>query len=107
MSSSHPVFKWEALRTSQVALNAVTETLVFAKETLMGGNQSMDDIRIVRNMDAAIVIYLGPIGVTALTGFPLGPNESFILSGPSGMGIKSAVYAIAASGTPKAAVLAQ
>lgn len=107
MSSSHPVFKWEDLRTTQVAINAVTATKVYSAEKLPGGNLGMDDIRIARNMDAAIVSYMGGPGVTALNGFPLAPNESFILSGPSGMGIKGDVWFISASGTPKIAILSQ
>lgn len=105
--STGPIQKWEAIRTPQIALNAVTATPIFAKQTVPNGDPGNDDVRIVRNMDAAIVIYLGADNtVTALTGFPLAPNESFILGGPSGISVKSAIFAIAASGTPKAATFA-
>lgn len=101
-----PSQKWEPIRTNQIPTNAVTDTPIFAKQTIPNGDPGNDDIRVLRNMDATIVIYIGAPGVTALTGFPLAPNESFILGGPSGYSIKSAISAIAASGTPKVAILA-
>lgn len=104
--STQPALKWEPIRTQQISINAVSDTVIFAKQVIPCGDPGTDDVRIIRNMDAAIVICVGPPGVTMLTGFPLAPNESFILSGPAGYGIKSAINAIAASGTPKVAILA-
>lgn len=102
--STQPAQKWEDVRTGQISINAVTDTVIFTKQTIPNGDPGNDDVRILRNMDAAIVIYIGAPGVTALTGFPVAPNEPFVMGGPSGYSVKSAINAIAASGTPKVAV---
>lgn len=105
--STQPVQKGEPCRTPQIALNAVSATQIYVRNTTPQGDPNTDDIRIVRSMDAAIVMYMGADNtVTALTGFPLAPNESFILAGPSGIAYKGNLWMIAASGTPKVATFA-
>lgn len=102
-----PVRKFEAIRTSQVAVGNAAATKVYSKGTGASGDLSTDDIRVVKNIDTAITIFIGPAGVTSATGFPLLPNESFILTGPSGYGCQAEIWAIGASGNPKVALFTQ
>lgn len=106
--STQPVRKVADMVTSQVALNAITATQLFAKEGGNSGDPTIDDIRVVKNMDAAIDIFIGATSaVTAATGFLVSPKESFILAGPSGIAMHGNVWAIAASGAPNAGKLSQ
>lgn len=85
---------------SQVALSAVAATKIFAINDLQSGDTGVITFRELKNADAAITIYIGGVGVTAATGYPVLPGGSFEPLGPSGSGYCGDVYAIAASGTP-------
>ena len=52
---------------------------------------------IVKNIDASIVVYIGVTGVTSANGMELDAGESISVN------TNDAVYAVAASGTPKVA----
>lgn len=57
----------------------------------------------VNNLHATILVYVGPIGVTAANGYPVkaaNGEVSFELAANS-----DALYAVAASGTPSVAVV--
>src|SRR5271157_4579583 len=99
-----------AASSRQVALNASTATLLWVTESTpaaTAGHFQAHDAgdpvpMIVQNIDSTIVIYLGPASMTDTTvGFPLAAGASL----PSNVVGSDSMYAIAASGTPKAAVL--
>lgn len=56
---------------------------------------------LIRNLDTTISIYVGATGVTSTTGMLLKAGESITITS------KAALYAVAASGTPVAATLAE
>lgn len=75
------------LATGKVTLNSTTAVLVVAKDTIQREST-------LENTDAAILIYIGPAGVTAATGKKLRPGIPVLLR------TLGEVYAISASGTP-------
>lgn len=67
------------------------------------GNMQDSIPAIIKNLDAAITVYIGPVGVTSSTGYPLLPGQSLPFSFiTTEMGT---VYCVAASGTPTLAIL--
>lgn len=79
--------KGVGVATAQTALNASTATKIFSSQSRVFGE--------VKNIDGSIVIYVGPSGVTAGTGYPLAAGAAFGLNDFVGE-----LWAIAASGTP-------
>lgn len=75
--------------TGQVTVSNVASALVGARNT----RRSVT----VRNLDAAITVFIGPVGVTAETGFPLRAGESIAVD------TTALIQVLAASGTPKVA----
>lgn len=55
----------------------------------------------VKNIGAAILVYLGKSDVSTTTGYPLSPNESVSIDVYG----TDTLYAVAVSGAPKIAVL--
>ncbi len=56
----------------------------------------------VKNLDAAILVYVGDAGVTATTGYRIDAGGELTLEYP---GVSEPLFAVAASGTPKVSVL--
>lgn len=81
-----------AFTVTQVSLSTSAAQIVAANTARQG--------LVIKNMDAAIVIYLGATGVTSSTGYPLAAGESVALSISSG-----AWFGVAASATPKVAAI--
>jgi hypothetical protein len=98
-----------AIKSVQIALSSSTATPLLVQGS--SGTQFLnitgsmsDQLPIqVKNTDSAITIYLGGVGVTSSTGYPLlaGQSISFGL-----LGSGDVPYAISASGTPTVAVMA-
>lgn len=78
--------------TAQTALNASTATKILSTQNRTFGE--------VRNLDAAISIYIGGAEVSSSNGYLLKAGESFGLENFVGE-----FYAIAASGTPSVATI--
>jgi predicted N-acetyltransferase YhbS len=83
-----------ALGTKQVALSTTAAKIADARVEACTVK--------VKNKDASIVIYVGAIGVTSATGYPLAAGAEVTLE----LSKNSAdLYAVAASGTPSACVM--
>jgi hypothetical protein len=76
---------------SQVAASTTAGTLVVARATRR--------TCLVRNLDAAITVYIGPAGVSVNNGMPIRPGESVVVSAVTLWQV------IAASGAPIVATL--
>jgi hypothetical protein len=76
----------ESIATGQVATSTTAATLVAAR----AGRRSV----VIRNMDATIVVYVGPATVTAANGYALAGGGSVTLE------TSALIQVIAASGTP-------
>lgn len=76
---------------SQVTASTTAGTLVIARPTRVSC--------LVRNLDAAITVYIGKATVTAANGMPLKAGESVVISAVTLWQV------IAASGTPTVAIL--
>lgn len=97
-----------ALKSAQIATNNTTPTALLVPGS---GTTQFSPIQgtlqdplpvLIQNVDAAITIYIGGSTVTAATGFPIAPGGSV----PMALyGSSEIPYAIAASGTPKLALL--
>jgi len=82
------------MQTLQNALSTNAEEIITA-------SASGAYYREIKNIDAAITIYLGgSTAVTAANGYPLAPGDTFGIVGNPG-----SVWAIAASGTPSIAIV--
>lgn len=79
------------IATGQVAASTTAATLVAARATRRGV--------LIKNLDAAIKVYVGPATVTAANGMELKAGESFVVDW-TGL-----IQVIAASGTPAVAYL--
>lgn len=87
-------------RVKQVSLSITAEqnALSTTAEIVAAADQLRHSCT-VKNLDAAIIIYVGPAGVTSANGMSVAAGASIMLktTGP--------VYAVAASGTPTVAIL--
>lgn len=105
MSSTEPVRVFSGFTVAQVALNAVTATLVYDNAGANAAEQdpgkyTVPGFREFKNLDAAITVYIGPDNtVTTTTGHRIDPGQTFTLAG-TGRVYVGPIYAIAASGTP-------
>lgn len=102
-----------AIDTEQIALNAATPTPLLVQGSGAGqfqnitGNATDALPVVIKNLDAAIVIYIGGSDVSTTNGYPLAAGASFA-GGSIAMqllGQAEIPYAIATSGTPNVAVL--
>jgi hypothetical protein len=97
-----------ALKSFQIATNNATATPLLvvgsgASQIAALTGTLQDPLPVaIQNIDAAITIYLGGPGVTAVNGYPLLAGVSFPLAL---YGSSEIPYAISASGTPVIAVL--
>ena len=102
-----------ALNTAQIATNASTATCLLVQggtpqspvtgEFYNISGSAGDPLPVmIKNMDASITIYVGGANVTSSNGYPLLAGQSFPLSL---VGAGDLPYAIAASATPKMAVI--
>lgn len=82
-----------ALGTKQVTLSTTAAKIANAHGT--------GCVVKVKNMDAAILVYVGNTGVLATTGYLLGAGAEVTLEYPAE---SNDLYAVAASGTPKVCV---
>lgn len=99
MAATTPIKVGEGLLTALVALNAVTAVKVFSKDMSPIGDIGYTSFREILNVDAAIDIFIGPVGVTSATGYKLKAGASWTTGGPGTIYFGD-IYAIAASGTP-------
>ena len=98
-----------ALTQSMVTLNSSTAVLLNNDPTISveGGIENRSTWQYgtisIQNTDASIVVYLGTSAVTSSTyGVSLAAGSSITLDS---LGPNEKIYAIAASGTPKVAIL--
>lgn len=103
-SSTAPDRVKSGMTYGRVALNAATATLVMAADAGDAFKNLLVGFREIKNMDAAITIYLGDAAVAIATGYPLAAGGAFNLSGAGRLFVGD-VYAIAASGAPVAAFI--
>lgn len=104
-SSTAPDRVKSGLAISRVALNAATATQVLFKDAGDTFGNMLGGFRELKNIDAAIVIYIGPDStVTSATGYPIAAGGAFNLSG-AGRLFLGEVWAIGASGTPAVATI--
>jgi hypothetical protein len=94
-----------ALSITQVATSTTAGTILAAQAS----SGSITDPRIVtvKNVDAAVVIYIGVLGgptVTAANGYPLRAGDSLTIAYANAI---EGLTAIAASLTPSVAVIVQ
>lgn len=105
-SSTAPDRVKAGLVIARVALNAATATQLFAKDAGDAFGNMLTGFRELKNIDAAIIIYIGPDNtVTAATGYPIAAGGAFNLSGPGRLFVGD-MWAIAASGAPVVATIA-
>ncbi len=94
-----------AIKSAQVTLGNVTAIPIITSDifTQTTGANGDELPALVANVDPAITVYLGGLGVTSATGTPLAPGQSLSFRF---MGAEATtLYAVGASGTPKVAVL--
>lgn len=103
-SSTAPDRVKSGMTYGRVALNAAAPTLVIAADAGDAFKNLLVGFREVKNIDAAITIYLGDINVAIATGYPLAAGGAFNLSGAGRLFVGD-IYAIAASGTPSIAFI--
>lgn len=105
--STEPVRVYSGLTVAQIALNSSTAVKLFDKANTDGSEEDVANyvtlgFRELKNLDAAIAIYIGPDAtVTTASGHRIDPGQPFTLAG-SGRVFLGEVWAIAASGNPSA-----
>ena len=92
-----------AVTSGQVTISSASVTAIPVSLEINVG-ALMDPIPAqIKNIDAAITIYVGGPTVSLTTGYPLGPGVALSFGFIAGDG--NTLYALAASGSPKIAYL--